>query len=162
MKKPWFGRKKIGWGWGLPQTWQGWMLIIVFVALIILFRFISKTPLIFIILVLIDIVALFVIAWKTSGKPQWGIWWDSPTHKKVTTVLSILIIILVASILTTQFFLLQKAHSTFENYYAFRGCVQLLERTPDYGTCKLDSGKTIKIVKIQNKWYLDGDGPNVW
>ncbi len=54
------------------------------------------------------------------------------------------------------------AHSSFENYYNFRGCTQLLEKTDTYGTCKLQSGEIIKLVKIQNKWYLDGDGPGVF
>ena len=54
---------------------------------------------------------------------------------------------------------LQKAHSTFDNYYAFRGCQQLVEKQADYGTCKLKSGQVIKIVKFQNKWYLDRDLP---
>lgn len=58
-----------------------------------------------------------------------------------------------------QVLYLRKAHSTFENYYAFRGCTQLLERTQDYGICKISSGATIKIVKFQGKWYLDGDLP---
>jgi len=58
-----------------------------------------------------------------------------------------------------QVLYLQKAHSTFENYYAFRGCTQLLVRTGDYGLCKTGSGQTIKIVKFQGKWYLDGDLP---
>lgn len=54
---------------------------------------------------------------------------------------------------------LNKAHRTFENYYAFRGCTQLVEKTQDYGLCKTGNGQTIKIVKYQNKWYLDGDLP---
>lgn len=58
-----------------------------------------------------------------------------------------------------QVLYLRKAHSTFENYYAFRGCVQLLERTEDYGWCKTSTGQTIKIVKFQGQWYLDGDLP---
>jgi len=33
-----------------------------------------------------------------------------------------------------------KAHQTIENYYAFRGCVQLLKRANDYGLCKIQSG----------------------
>lgn len=56
---------------------------------------------------------------------------------------------------------LRKAHSTFENYYAFRDCVQLLARTADTGTCKTATGQVIKIVKLQNKWYLENDGPGV-
>ena len=54
---------------------------------------------------------------------------------------------------------LQKAHSSFENYYAFRGCVRLIERTDAYGICSLADGKTIKIVLYQGRWFLDGDLP---
>jgi hypothetical protein len=54
---------------------------------------------------------------------------------------------------------LRIAHSTFENYYKFRGCTELLEKTDTYGICKLPSGETIKLVKYQNKWFLDGDLP---
>jgi len=53
----------------------------------------------------------------------------------------------------------RKAHSTFENYYAFRGCAQLVERTSDYGVCRLASGKAVKIVRFRGRWYLDGDLP---
>ena len=54
---------------------------------------------------------------------------------------------------------LSVAHSTFENYYAFRGCATLLDRTDTYGTCTTASGKTIKIVKYEGRWFLDGDLP---
>ena len=54
---------------------------------------------------------------------------------------------------------LQIAHSTFDNYYKFRGCVQLLEKTDTYGICRLSNGQTIKLVKYQDKWYRDGDLP---
>lgn len=57
---------------------------------------------------------------------------------------------------------LHKAHSTFDNYYVFRGCVQLVKRTPSYGICKTNSGQTIKIVLYHGKWYLDGDLPTSW
>ncbi len=35
-KKLWFKRKKYGWGWS-PCSWQGWLVTLVYVALIILF-----------------------------------------------------------------------------------------------------------------------------
>ena len=162
MNKPWFGRKKLGWGWGLPQTWQGWMVIVLFITTIISFRFISNTPFMFIALVILAVIMLFIVAWLTSGKPQWGVWLSNSKNKKIIITLYAVILIIVLYFGLSQFLLLQKAHSTFENYYAFRGCFQLLERTPDYGICKIASGQTIKIVKIQNKWYLDGDGPGVW
>ncbi len=71
----------------------------------------------------------------------------------------LLIGILIAIMMVNQYLLLRKAHSTFANYYAFRGCVQLLQQTSEYGICKIQSGQTIKIVKFQGKWYLDGDLP---
>jgi hypothetical protein len=54
------------------------------------------------------------------------------------------------------------AHATFDSYYAFRGCTQLLEKTDTYGTCKTASGQTIQIILIDGKWYLENDGPGVW
>lgn len=56
---------------------------------------------------------------------------------------------------------LNVAHSSFENYYKFRGCAELVERTDSYATCKLSSGKVIKIVKYDNRWFLDGDLPGM-
>jgi hypothetical protein len=78
---------------------------------------------------------------------------------KLFVVLVAIVILLALVFGISQWFYLRKAHSTFENYYAFRGCVQLLDKTDDYGICKTNSGQTIKIVKYQNKWYLDGDLP---
>jgi hypothetical protein len=30
----WFPAKRYGWGWGLPQTWQGWLVLAVFFGLL--------------------------------------------------------------------------------------------------------------------------------
>lgn len=54
---------------------------------------------------------------------------------------------------------LKLAHSSFDNYYAFRGCQSLVSKTDNDAACKLSDGSEIKIVKIDGKWYLDGDGP---
>jgi len=32
--KYWFPAKRYGWGWGLPSSWQGWVALVVFVALV--------------------------------------------------------------------------------------------------------------------------------
>jgi len=71
-------------------------------------------------------------------------------------------VILLVIIFGWQFALLQKAHSTFDNYAAFRGCAQIMSQSDTSGTCTLSSGKTIKIVKFCGKWYLDGDLPACW
>lgn len=71
-----------------------------------------------------------------------------------------LVIILIGGIFGfLQVQMLQKAHSTFDNYYAFRGCTELLQRTSTYGVCRTKSGKVITIVLYQGKWYLQNDLP---
>ncbi len=30
----WFPAKRYGWGWGLPVTWQGWAVLVAYVALV--------------------------------------------------------------------------------------------------------------------------------
>ncbi len=78
---------------------------------------------------------------------------------KIIVLLGILIFVVVFIFGIQEAFRVDKAHQTFENYYAFRGCVHLLKRTDGYGICKTDQGQTIKIVKFNEKWYLDGDLP---
>ena len=74
-------------------------------------------------------------------------------------LIAVILFIIFGIIALHQFFTVQKAHSNFENYYAFRDCKQLVTKTDTYGTCKLSDGKIIKIVKFNNKWYLDNDLP---
>ena len=35
MNKPWFKAKKYGYGCGLPVTWQGWLVFIIYILFII-------------------------------------------------------------------------------------------------------------------------------
>lgn len=65
----------------------------------------------------------------------------------------------VAGLFGYQWSELQWAHSSFDSYYAFRGCVQLIDKTDTYGDCRTADGQTIKIVLYQGKWYLNGDLP---
>ncbi len=80
-------------------------------------------------------------------------------QNKLALVLIVIAVVVVATVGADQFLALAKAHSTFENYSALRGCVDLVKKTDDYGICKTNSGQTIKIVKSHGKWYLDGDVP---
>lgn len=80
-------------------------------------------------------------------------------HRKKLLAAVIIILILLGALIRPQLSELKKVHSTFENYYAFRGCTQLAKKASTYGLCKLSSGQTIKIVKFHGKWYLDGDLP---
>jgi hypothetical protein len=75
----------------------------------------------------------------------------------IITVVALLALFGIFSVYQVQ--KLNKAHSTFENYYTFRGCAKLVSKTDDAGACETKSGQTIKIVKFDGKWYLDGDLP---
>lgn len=33
--KYWFAAKRYGWGWGLPSAWQGWVVLVGYVALLL-------------------------------------------------------------------------------------------------------------------------------
>ena len=35
----WFRAKRYGWGWGLPITWQGWLVLAAFLALVVAGKF---------------------------------------------------------------------------------------------------------------------------
>jgi hypothetical protein len=82
--------------------------------------------------------------------------------KKLFLALGVFLVVIgliVTNLLSNYFFFLRRAHSSFENYYAFRGCKELLQKTDSYGICRTDGGNTIKIVLYNGRWYLDGDLP---
>jgi hypothetical protein len=81
------------------------------------------------------------------------------TKKAPMVAIGILILAATAGLFGHQWTMLRWAHSTFDNYYAFRGCVQLIDKTDTYGDCRTADGETIKIVLYQGKWYLNGDLP---
>jgi hypothetical protein len=85
----------------------------------------------------------------------------SRNKKIMWWVIGILVLVAAAGVLD-QFLILQKAHSTFHNYYTFRGCTQLISTTTTSGVCKTASGEAITIVEINGRWFLQGDGPGVW
>jgi hypothetical protein len=73
----WFPAKRYGWGWGLPLTWQGWVVITVWLAVLVavipslhLHRHILE----YVVFVVGMVAALFgVCYWK--GEPlrwRWG------------------------------------------------------------------------------------------
>ena len=70
-----------------------------------------------------------------------------------------IVIIILAAVAIWQSVILHKAHSSFANYAAFRGCSTITSQTDTSGTCTLASGTTIKIIKFRGKWYLNNDLP---
>jgi len=72
--KYWFPAKRYGWGWGLPSTWQGWVVFVTYAALVAagipLFR-IPKRPLVYGLYVLVLTVVFVAICWRTGEPPRW-------------------------------------------------------------------------------------------
>ena len=80
MKKPWFKAKQYGWGWGLPMTWQGWVIFIAYLAFIVFaaIRSAMSNPhaashflIVYISQVLFASLVLLVIVYVTGEKPKW-------------------------------------------------------------------------------------------
>jgi hypothetical protein len=81
---------------------------------------------------------------------------------KTFLIVAIAMLVIAAGFVLYRVHEVNLAHTTFERYYAFRGCTQLIDRTDTYGDCRLANGQSIKIVLYEGKWYLDGDLPARW
>ncbi len=76
--KYWFPAKRYGWGWGLPITWQGWLVLAAFFALVVAGFFLfppHNAPEAFLAYVAVLSAALFGVCWRTGEPPRWR-WGD--------------------------------------------------------------------------------------
>ncbi|PIR38303.1 MAG: hypothetical protein COV34_01705 [Candidatus Zambryskibacteria bacterium CG10_big_fil_rev_8_21_14_0_10_42_12] len=78
----WFKRKLFGWGW-TPVTWQGWLIILVYIGLVLAFAFTidesssdSEVVFTFILPVVLLTITLIRIGYKKGEKPKWQ--WGLP------------------------------------------------------------------------------------
>ncbi len=71
QQRYWFPAKRYGWGWGLPATWEGWLVLAGYLGLIAVgvFLFPSRVGLaaFTIYAVLLSVAFTFVCWWK--GEP---------------------------------------------------------------------------------------------
>lgn len=82
----WFKRKLFGWGW-VPVTWQGWLVILTYIILVILFSLTidenSPTQEVFftfILPIMLLTITLVRICYKKGEKPKWQ--WGLPQEKE--------------------------------------------------------------------------------
>ena len=76
--KYWFKRKIYGWGW-VPVTWQGWLVIGIFIIYLILTSMVldsnsepTSTDLIwFFLKTFLAVVVVILICYKKGEKPKW-------------------------------------------------------------------------------------------
>jgi hypothetical protein len=85
MGKPWFAPKRYGYGAGMPIAWQGWMVMLGFIAAVILV--VTVTPLLLptalaaVMTICANIVLIALVAGiaraKTAGGWRWR-WGEGP------------------------------------------------------------------------------------
>jgi hypothetical protein len=66
----WFRRKRFGWGWGLPSSWQGWAFFIPWLAVLIYVssHFMPQRPFAFT-MALGALTAILVFVCVVKGEP---------------------------------------------------------------------------------------------
>ena len=73
-QKFWFHAKLFGYGWGLPASWQGWVVLVVYLALVIatvLFApAVTRLPAIFVFTAMLIVVVAFT--GERPAKWRWG------------------------------------------------------------------------------------------
>ena len=75
--KYWFAAKRYGWGWGLPLTWQGWMVLagflVINLAVLLLPHGLARYA--FLVVPPASLVVLIAICLKKGKPPRWR-WGD--------------------------------------------------------------------------------------
>lgn len=77
-KRYWFPAKRYGWGWGLPGTWQGWVVVAIYVALIAVAVAAFPPGIVpgrFAACIVALTVLLVAVCWATGEPPRWR-WGD--------------------------------------------------------------------------------------
>jgi hypothetical protein len=77
-KKPvWFPAKRYGWGWGAPCTWQGWVVLAVWLVLLggAAFLFLPRHQALWMVSLAVLTTALIVVCLIKGEKPRWR-WGD--------------------------------------------------------------------------------------
>jgi hypothetical protein len=72
--KHWFPAKRNGWGWGPPTAWQGWVVLLVYLVLVlggIPFIQVGEGSVTYIAFVAVLTIALVAICWLTGEPPRW-------------------------------------------------------------------------------------------
>jgi drug/metabolite transporter (DMT)-like permease len=73
-RKYWFPAKHYGWGWGIPSSWQGWLVLAAFAGLLVFgsFLFQPSTKLgAYLAYVTVLCVLLFGVCWLKGEPPRW-------------------------------------------------------------------------------------------
>ena len=73
-KTYWFPAKTYGWGWGIPTVWQGWVVLIAYLAGIVaaaVFLQPNERPIDFFAMLAVLAVVLLITCWLKGEPPKW-------------------------------------------------------------------------------------------
>ncbi len=74
-RRYWFPAKRYGWGWGPPRSWQGWVVLVAYLALVLAGIPLVQVPLgdvAYIVYLFALTAALVAVCWLTGEPPRWG------------------------------------------------------------------------------------------
>lgn len=76
-EKPWFAEKRYGYGAGLPIAWQGWVLLLSYIAAMLGLGLLAERTHgvalagVILLMVLLTLVLLVIVRARTPGKWRW-------------------------------------------------------------------------------------------
>ena len=71
-KKIWFPAKRYGWGWGPPNCWQGWVVMLLWLALVIASMLLLNQQLAWAVVCMCGLILLLILICYLKGeKPRW-------------------------------------------------------------------------------------------
>ena len=81
-RRYWFPAKRYGWGWGFPTRWQGWIVMIVWTAGVIVgnLKIAPMNTTIFLGFMVIMVVVLIAVCYATGEPPGWR-WRARPARR---------------------------------------------------------------------------------
>jgi hypothetical protein len=72
-RRYWFPAKRYGWGWGLPSTWEGWIVMLAFVVSLVTSArwLLPQNPANFALVAAITSAVLVIICYVKGEPPSW-------------------------------------------------------------------------------------------
>ena len=70
----WFPAKRVGWGWGLPRRWQGWVVLAAYLAVVLVLAWFfprETQPMAFWFGIVFATAVLVLVCWLKGEPPRW-------------------------------------------------------------------------------------------
>lgn len=72
--KYWFPAKRYGWGWGAPSTWQGWLVLGIYLTVVVTVALLfspETQPAIYISSLVVASLVLALVCWLKGEPTRW-------------------------------------------------------------------------------------------